>query len=173
MKTRRNRGWVAAVIVFLVIICTLLWTSYNQNRQVRKAYDIYLQAIQNDDRATIALCYNTDEKSIDPKYFDLLAEYHLFGWKIISISGQPWPMDTPNKQTVTAELYYDLPDKYSGPNGPYKKVMNEYGPCTVVPVTLHHIYGNQSGWFFQRPYGSSADDWPFPYAVVQEKNNAK
>lgn len=170
MKTRRNHSWIAFLAVMLVIAYTLVANSVEQNGKVRKTFDGFFTAIQNKDVGMITQYYAGNEYA--ESFYQTLFRYDLRGWKVTSVTHQPYPMDSDNWVWVTGELYYyQLPDKLVEPTGPYKRVTNAFGPCVAVPLKMRFNYHKDSGWFIMPPHAGSGEDWPIPYEAI--KHDAK
>jgi len=89
------------------------------------------------------------------------------------VSGQPWPMSVlPNTYNhLSAELYFELPDRLldpDGANGKYVPIqLPKYGRCGVVPVDLRFLPVNpkpgESPVQLMLPALNASYNWAVPY----------
>jgi hypothetical protein len=180
MKRKRQRtvSIIAVTVIVAMAIVSVLWQSYQQNAHIRLDFNKFFTALAQRDIGLIRKTYGV--MLLNTQYEDQLAKYHLLGWKITGITGQPFPMDLPEIaaggqeacNTVSAELYYEVPNKLDVPKGKYSQITHpQYGHCLVVPVKLDFTYRGKfvKQLAIPQPTFSSDRNWVVPFKHFEEE----
>jgi hypothetical protein len=169
MRRRRLGGEIIALIVIAVLLAALGATSLIQNLQVRAHFNGLLVALKIKDTSTLRAYYTDVQNNLTMMAEDEFTKHTLYGWRILSVSNQPWPLDaTKGYRKVKVELYMDLPPDMMKPRGKYAPLDNSpYGPCAVVPATIEFYYMPDTKHFFlMPPNGGRAENWLCPFTPM-------
>ncbi len=167
MKQKRKLQTILLIIVVLCSIMGFGYPSYVQNKFLYSYFKDLLNAVQQQDKAKVEMYYK-DTKNILPVYWDQMFKYRMKGWKIDSISGQPWPLDDDSEyKNCEITFYYEFKGNKIPENG---KIINhpKYGSvlevktiCRFIPE-IHGNKGTSISLMLPGQEGSSAN-WLAPY----------
>lgn len=139
MKQKRK---LQTILFTIIVICSIMgfgYPSYVQNKFLYSYFKDFLNTIQQQDKAKVEAYYK-DTKNILPIYWTQMFKYKMVGWKINSISGQPWPLDDDLEyKKVEINLYYDFKNEKIPENGKiinhpkYGKVLEISTICRFIP----------------------------------------
>lgn len=179
MQRRRQQRKIGIIVLFIIVLVAALTMTGQwmwQNYQVHRSCDIFFKAVQARDAVRVAQQYSSG-LGISTKYITQLFKYPLDGWEITNISGQPFPLDTPETgegglqwNTVSLNLYYALPDNLVQPRGRYRRVKHpKFGECALVPVKVGFAYVPQRSLalVLRDPDLQTGEDWLPPFERLQ------
>ena len=164
----RRQKSVGVIVVSTLVAFMLLnggISSYLENQRVKNGFAKVFVAIQQQQRPQIEqMFYPT---TLTSGYLNQMFKYKLLGWRFVSISGQPWPMDMPGSTIdVVVECYYQKPDH--PPAGGVKFRHTDithprYGACMMVPYQLHYQVDPTRSGKIDSPNMLTGENWMAPF----------
>jgi len=165
MRRQRNVSVivVSVLVGFFLLKGLLSW--YFENQRVKDGFNKVFTAIQQQRKDDVTMMFYPT--TLPEGYFAQVFKYKLLGWKIISISGQPWPMDMPGSTIdINVECYYQMPKQM--PKGgahftPTAITHPRYGACMKIPYKLSFLVDNLHDGKISPPDTRTGENWMGPF----------
>ncbi len=167
MKQKRKLQRILFSFFILIVLIGFGYPSYVQNKFMYSYFKDLLNAVQQQNKSTVEQYYK-DTKNILPEYWNQMFKYRMMGWKINSISGQPWPLDDDLEyKKAEISLFYEFKGQKLPKNGTivnhpkYGKVVEVSTICRFIPEI--HGYNKGTEISLMLPGQGISTNWLAPY----------